>query len=92
MKKPLSPGLAQNPFVNARRRTIPRESESRAVRSSQRACLSCQRNFDQTRPKQKFCSNRCRLLYWAAREIMREYSAGNAAGLRELIDKIRPQT
>jgi len=91
MKKPLPTGVAQNPFVNARRRTILRESESKAALPNQRLCLSCQKKFDQIRPKQKFCSNRCRLLYWAAREIIREYSAGNAAGLREMIEKIRPQ-
>ena len=89
MKKPRRTGMAQNPIVNARGRTIPRESESKTALLNRRPCLSCQKNFSQIRPKQKFCSNRCRLLYWAAREIIREYSAGNAAGLREMIEKIR---
>jgi hypothetical protein len=38
----------------------------------------------------RFCSPRCRLLHWAAREMVKEYLAGRADGLRAIIEKLRP--
>jgi hypothetical protein len=41
------------------------------------------------RPKQKFCSNRCRLLYWAACEIAKQFQAGRANGLLAILAIIK---
>ena len=83
------PGMAQNPIVNASRTTISGRSEDRAAPTSRRLCLCCTKGFRAIRTKQRFCSSRCRLLYWAAGEILREYSAGNASGLRDILERLR---
>jgi hypothetical protein len=90
MKKLRRPGMAQNPCVNARRGAIIAGSGSRVALPGKGSCLCCYKNFAIIRPRQKFCSNRCRLLYWAAREIQREYSVGNASGLRDVFEKLKP--
>lgn len=79
---------AQNPRVNARRATftdsaIPRPGSKRA----KPACAFCKSKFPITRIKQKFCSNRCRLLFWAAGEIIKEFQVGKAEGMREAVKK-----
>ena len=86
MKVVPGPGIAQDPIVNARRGTISGGSEENPIRS---ACLCCSKKFRVTRPTQRFCSSRCRLLFWAAGEIVREYEAGNAAGLREMLERLK---
>jgi len=90
MKKPPPTGMAQNPVVNARRGAILAVSESKAALPGKRSCLCCRKSFAIIRPRKKFCSNRCRLLYWAAKEIQKEYSAGNASGLRDVLERMKP--
>ena len=89
MKKSPDPGIAQNPIVNACRGTISGGSKERAAPINRRVCECCSKLFCIRRSKQRFCSSRCRLLYWAAGEIAREYSAGNACGLREFFEKLK---
>jgi len=85
MKKLLSPEVAQDPIVNAHRGTISNGSESSARIAGSSSCLCCYKSFSLFRTKQKFCSSRCRLLYWAAGEIVKEYKAGSASGLVNLL-------
>ena len=89
MKTVSRPGMVQNPIVNASRATISGGSEDKAVPTSKRLCLCCAKGYRVIRPKQRFCSSRCRLLFWAAREIVREYEAGNVAGLREMLERLK---
>ena len=89
MKTVSRPGMVQNPIVNASRATISGGSEDKAAPTSSRLCLCCAKGFRVIRPKQRFCSSRCRLLYWAAGQILREYSAGKASGLRVILERLR---
>jgi hypothetical protein len=89
MKVGTGQGIPENPIVNARRCTISGRSEEKVKFPIRRACLCCSKKFRVTRPTQRFCSSRCRLLFWAAREIVREYEAGNAAGLREMLERLK---
>ena len=80
---------AQNPLVNARRATISGQPMSTSgLARAKRLCAFCKKPFAVAGIKQKFCSNRCRLLFWAAGEIVREFQAGNADGLKETVKKI----
>jgi hypothetical protein len=88
MKKPPNQGMAQNPFVNAPRGTISDGSDSLPGRTSSGSCLCCLKSFSPIRIKQKFCSSRCRLLYWAAGEIIKEWRAGSASGLTDLMQEM----
>src|SRR4030042_573433 len=88
MKKLPSPEVAQDPIVNARRGTISGGPESLAGIRSSAYCLCCQKGFSLMRIKQKFCSSRCRLLYWAAGEIIKEWRAGSASGLVKLLREL----
>ena len=81
--------MVQNPIVNASRAMISGGSEDKGAPTSKRLCLCCAKDFRVIRTKQKFCSSRCRLLYWAAGQILREYSAGKASGLRVILERLR---
>lgn len=89
MKTVSRPGMVQNPIVNASRATISGGSEDKAAPTSKRLCLCCVKGFCVIRTKQRFCSSRCRLLYWAAGQILREYSAGKASGLRDILERLK---
>lgn len=79
--------MARNPFVNARRSPNSSESKERPRKKQLGTCSCCLRKYRIKRLEQKFCSNRCRLLYWAATEIVSELNAGNAAGLQEIFNR-----
>ena len=57
------------------------------------SCLCCKTKFKPKKTKagkdKKFCSSKCRLLYWALNEILKAFRVGKANGLRGLIDKIK---
>jgi len=89
MKTVSRPGMVQNPIVNASRATILGGSEDKAAPTSNRLCLCCAKGYRVIRPKQRFCSSRCRLLYWAAGQVVREYSAGKASGLRDMLERLK---
>src|SRR4030042_301948 len=88
MKKLPSPEVAQDPIVNARRGTISGGPESLAGIRSPVSCWCCRRGLRLMRKKKKFCWSRCRLLYWAAGEIIKEWRAGSASGLVKLMREI----
>jgi len=50
------------------------------------SCGCCQKPLE--RAKQKFCSPRCRLLHWAAKEIFEAYRGGQADGLAGIVAKL----
>jgi hypothetical protein len=72
--------LGQNPVVNAPRAKISGKPDRRDGQNTI-PCLCCLREYRASRPKQRFCSSRCRLLYWAACEIARQFHEGRAQGL-----------
>jgi endogenous inhibitor of DNA gyrase (YacG/DUF329 family) len=80
--------IGQKHIVNARRAAISSMFKKRSMDRIRRACSCCGKEFCVIRPKQRFCSSRCRLLYWAAGEIVKEYRAGNAQGLRKIIGNL----
>lgn len=79
--------------INRRRLSDRRSAPKTASRSfgGLRTCLTCQGDFRpyRSKPDQKFCKPRCRRLYWAADELAKEYRAGHADGLKEIIGKLR---
>jgi len=82
-------GTAQNRIVNARRDTTEGVPRSEAARLGKKACPCCAKEFQALHPRQTFCSNRCRLLHWAASKIVAEYLAGNVPGLEGILKKLR---
>lgn len=89
MRVEAAPGTGQNRIVNARRDTTERAPRAEAARLGLKACSCCAKEFQALHSRQKFCSNRCRLLYWAARKVVEEHLAGNAPGIREILGKLR---
>lgn len=81
--------MVQNPIVNASRATNSGRSEDKAAQISKKLCLCCDKGFRVLRSNQRFCSSRCGLLYWAAGQIVREYSEGKASGLRDMLERLR---
>lgn len=57
--------------------------------STLKSCLCCEAEFKPKTSKRAFCKDRCRLLYWAAGEIVKEYQAGRASGLEAFIEQLR---
>lgn len=55
-------------------------------RSTSAACDCCSRPFE-PRAGQRFCSPDCRLLAWAAGELLKRYLAGDVPGLQSIIDQ-----
>jgi len=51
-------------------------------------CLFCEKRLPPGNHRRKFCSEKCRLLYWAAGEILKAYRAGKADGLRGIIKEL----
>lgn len=54
------------------------------------SCACCKGELGPGKAGRKFCKPRCRLLYWAMGQIVKEYEVGNADGLKEFIERIRP--
>ena len=89
MRVEAAPQTARNRIVNARRGTIEVVPRAEAPRLGIKACICCTKNFRALHSRQKFCSNRCRWLYWATGEAVKEYSAGHAPGLGDMLEKLR---
>ena len=53
------------------------------------SCGFCLKRFRLYRRSQRFCGARCRLLFWAAGELVREQEAGNAKGIRGIIERLK---
>jgi hypothetical protein len=52
-------------------------------------CACCLKRFRPYRSSQRFCGPHCRLLFWAAGELVREREAGNAEGVRDIIERLK---
>lgn len=55
------------------------------------ACPYCLAEIKPGKRGRRFCTPRHRLLYWAAGEIVKEYQAGRAEGLKVLIKRLSGQ-
>jgi len=54
-------------------------------------CLSCPVCLSSFKPKkhnQHFCRDDCRITSWAAHRFLKEFKAGRADGLKELIQEL----
>jgi len=69
---------------------MPRRGSSRALTlqgeaisaRSDKVCGTCGRTLQASGDRQRFCSPRCRLLAWAAKELVRAIREGSVEGLR----------
>jgi len=52
-------------------------------------CQVCENPLTDKKSNSKFCSPRCRLLFWAVKVLVKEWKAGRVNGLREMIQKLR---
>ena len=74
--------MGLDPLVNAR-------SGANVARRREISCRLCLKTFKPKSRLNRFCSTRCRLLFWAAGEIVREYLAGEAPGIRDVIERLK---
>ena len=51
-------------------------------------CACCLVELHAKKPDQRFCSSRCRLLYWAAGALLGAFRAGRADGLKDRIREL----
>jgi hypothetical protein len=76
-----------------RQRISERRSRVDTAQATGRTCLTCRGEFRPLRPWQIYCSEKCRLTHWAARELERAVREGRADGLhhaiRELVEEAR---
>lgn len=84
MRMQRNPRMGQNPLVNASRGT-----NGAPPKDNLMPCGFCLKKFRSYRPSQRFCRARCRLLFWAAGELLRERSEGNAEGIRSIIERLK---
>lgn len=82
--------MGKNPVVNEPRATILDKSDGGSCPGQKKRCLGCSKGFKPVVAKQEFCSGRCRLLYWAAKEIAKELNKNPAAGLRKVLRSCFP--
>ena len=82
MKMQRVSGIGLNPLVNASSGANGASHKDILV-----SCGFCLKIFRPYRPSQRFCGARCRLLFWAAREIVRERETGNAGGIKGIIER-----
>ena len=52
------------------------------------SCPVCLSSFRRKKHNQKVCSEKCRITSWAANRFLKEFKAGRANGLRELIKEL----
>ena len=76
--------MGLNPLVNASSGANGASSKDILV-----SCEFCLKSFQPYRSSQRFCGARCRLLFWAAGELVSEREAGNAAGIQHFIEKLK---
>jgi hypothetical protein len=73
--------IIENQSLTARGDTI--SSGSRV-----RHCTTCEREIKSKNSRKEFCSDRCRLLHWAVKVLIKEYTDGKLNGLRDLIQEL----
>jgi len=63
--------------------------QSHDLRSKTRnTCDTCLSSLLPLKRERHFCSDKCRLLHWALKEIIKEFKAGKANGLKGLIKEL----
>lgn len=84
MKTRPSPRKGRDPLVNA---------SSGANGASRKdilvSCGFCLKRFKPKSRLNRFCGPRCRLLFWAARELAHEREAGGAKGVQHIIARMK---
>jgi len=76
--------IGLNPLVNASS-----EANGASRKDIFVSCGFCLKRFRPYRRSQRFCGARCRLLFWAAGQLVRERAAGKAEGIRGLIERLK---
>jgi hypothetical protein len=82
-----NPRMGQDPDVNA-----PGSTNGASPRDIPVPCGFCLKRFRPKQASQRFCGARCRLLFWAAGEIVKDLEAGKADGIREAIRDLGRRT
>lgn len=80
--------MSQTISAKAPRRPLtarPRASESISTGNGERRCLTCETMFVSSNRLRVFCSDRCRLLFWSAKQVVSAVRSGNAAGLAAML-------
>ena len=57
-------------------------------RPRERYCLCCEKELKSKNSRRKFCSDKCRLFFWAVSTLIKEFKAGRVNGLRHLIQEL----
>jgi hypothetical protein len=78
----------RNRLVNASGRANGPRNEELGGRSLP-VCQTCARRLYPSAPWQIYCSNKCRLLAWAARELVKASRSGKVPGLGDIIDELK---
>ena len=68
--------------------TVRIATTSGSVRGRVGYCLACESKLRSKNSRKEFCSDRCRLLHWAVRVLVKEYKNGKLNGLRALIQEM----
>ena len=64
-------------------------SREEILASALPACKTCRRRYSPHQDSQVYCSPRCRLLAWAARQLVRLHAEGRVPGLEETIAELK---
>ena len=81
LKEEMKLKMADNPSLTAHTATI-------SVKAMARYCKTCESEIKSRNSKREFCCDRCRLLHWAIKILVKEYKAGRASGLRGFIKEL----
>jgi endogenous inhibitor of DNA gyrase (YacG/DUF329 family) len=52
------------------------------------SCPVCLSSFSRKKHNQEFCSDKCRITSWAAHRFLKEFKAGKADGLKNIIQEL----
>jgi len=64
------------------------KAPQKCVDAFTRICLTCRGEFRPLRPWQVYCSDKCRLVHWAARALDEAFKEGRADGLRDAVREL----
>jgi len=84
MKIQRDPRLGLNPLVNASSGANGASNKDILI-----SCEFCLKSFQPYRRSQRFCGVRCRLLFWAAGELVSEREKGNAGGISSFVERLK---
>lgn len=85
-------GIPKTPLPMPSFKSLTIVSSPRPTHPTCETCKSKFRPLSKLKPrrrKRRFCSDRCRLLAWAAQELLKAYQEGRASGLGDILGELR---